>query len=371
MTEDTCRTDLAVFLPSLRGGGAERSLLAVANGIAERGFAVDLLLAAKEGPYLADIGPRLQVVDFGVRRVASALPGLASYLRRVQPVTLLSALPHANVIALLAARVSGVRTRRFISERNILTYGIHGSGSAEKWLLPGLVRLTYPWADRVIAVSSGVARDLAERLGLAAASISVVYNPVVTESLVRKSHESMDHPWFRSGEPPVILGAGRLVPQKNFSLLLDAFAAVRVRRAARLVILGDGQLRNELELAVRRFGLEDDVLMPGFVANPFKWMKGASLFVLSSDFEGLPGVLIQAMACGTPVVSTDCPSGPAEILEDGRWGRLVPVGDASRLSLAINAALDEVVHPDVQLRAAQFSDKHAIDGYVDVLGLRR
>ncbi|MGM0454151.1 MAG: glycosyltransferase [Thermodesulfobacteriota bacterium] len=176
-----------------------------------------------------------------------------------------------------------------------------------------LMRLFYPHVDGVIAVSKGVAEDLAVNIGMSRSSIDVVYNPVVTERLLREAAESCDHPWLKPGEPPVVLAVGRLTPQKDFITLLNAFAILRQSHKSRLLILGEGALRSALEAEIKKLDLVDFVQMPGFVDNPYPIMRASSLFVLSSAWEGLPNVLIQAMACGTPVVSTDCPSGPAEI----------------------------------------------------------
>ncbi|MFW6271975.1 MAG: glycosyltransferase, partial [Desulfosalsimonas sp.] len=182
-----------------------------------------------------------------------------------------------------------------------------------------------------------------------------------------KSMEPVDHPWFGADEPPVILGCGRLCAQKNFSLLICAFEKLRKKHDARLVILGEGPQREKLERLVQEMGMQNDILLPGFVNNPYAYMARASLFVLSSDWEGLPGVLIQAMACGAPVVSTDCPSGPAEILENGKWGRLVPPGNVNALTEAINAAIEEKSYPDVTKRAADFDADRAVERYLAVL----
>lgn len=361
------RRRLALFLPSLRGGGAERMMVQLANGFVERGYFVDLVLAKAEGPYLAEVRPDVQIVDLGCRRVLQSLPGLMRYLRRARPHALLSALNHANVIACLAHRLARVSTRLVISERNTLS--VSRPQNARGRLVPWFMRWTYPWADAVVAVSRGVADDLVRTIGISAERVQVIYNPVVDDDLLAKPKEPLDHPWFTDGAPPVVLGVGRITEQKDFQTLIRAFARVRAERPARLLILGEGELRPQLEALVHELGLQDDVALPGFVANPFPYMARAAVFVLSSRWEGLPTVLIEAMACGCPVVSTDCPSGPREILEDGRWGRLVPVGDVETLAEAIAATLDAKNHPDVARRAQDFSVDRAVEGYLRVLGL--
>ncbi len=251
---------------------------------------------------------------------------------------MLSALDTSNLTALWARRRAGVATRLVVSERNMLSCrAAHGPRRHRR--LPEQVRLFYPEADALAAVSDGVARDLAGLLGLPPDAVHTTYNPVLTPDLSRRAREPLHHPWLRTGQPPLLLAAGKLRPQKGFTTLLEAFARLRARRSARLLILGEGPLRRSLEARVRGLGLERDVALPGFARNPFAFMARCSAFVLASEWEGLPGVLIQALACGAPVVATDCPSGPREILEGGRHGTLVPVGDPAALALALERVL--------------------------------
>lgn len=361
---------IALYLPSLVGGGAEQISVTLANGFAERGFAVDLVLAEASGPYLKDVSSAVRIVDLGAKRVLFSLPALIRYLRRERPRAMLSGLHHANVVAVWAARWARTPTVLAVVEHNTLT-----ASSAYKRRripsMPWLMRRAYPRADAVVAVSKGVADDLAAAIGLPRERVHVIYNPIVTDELLTMSRQRVDHPWCAAGAPPVILAVGRLTEQKDFPTLIHAYARLRQRRSARLVILGEGEARDELEDLIAHLGLAEDVYLPGFVDNPFSWMRRARLFALSSRWEGLPSVLIQAMACGTQVVSTDCPSGPAEILEDGRWGRLVPVDDAEALAAAMDAALDEDedVHAAVEIRARDFAVEPSVLGYLKVLGL--
>ncbi|RTH32330.1 glycosyl transferase [Thermus scotoductus] len=357
---------LALFLPSLRGGGAERVMVHLARGFAERGFQVDLVLAKAEGPYLAEVPPSVRVVDLRASRVLFSLPGLVRYLRKERPHALLSALDHANVIVCLAHRLARVPSRLVISEHNTLSAS--RPQNARGRLLPWFMRWTYPWADAVIAVSQGVAEDLIHLTGLPREKIQVIYNPVVTPELFAKAREPLDHPWLASGEPPVILGVGRLTEQKDFPTLIRAFALVRAQRPARLMILGEGELRPQLEALVHELGLQDDVALPGFVENPYAYMARAAVFVLSSRREGFGNVLVEAMACGTPVVSTDCPSGPREILDHGKYGRLVPVGDVKSLAESILKAMDEPPYRDLS-RVAEFTLEKSLERYGAVLGV--
>lgn len=357
---------VAFFINSLRGGGAERVMLNLANGCAERGLKVDLLLAKAEGPYLTELHRSVRLVDLKAGRVRFSLPGLVRYLRRERPQALLSALDGANVVALWARSLAGVPVRTVVSVHTTVSESV--ARKRRQWV-PHALRLFYPRAEAIVAVSRGVADDLARLTGLPREKIQVIYNPVVTPELFVKAEEPLGHPWFAAGEPPVILGVGQLHEAKDFQTLIRAFALVRKKRVARLVILGEGEERPKLEALVRELDVEGEVALPGFVDSPFKYMKRAAVFVLSSRWEGLPSVLIEAMACGTPVVSTACPSGPEEILENGRWGRLVSVGDVDALAEAIILTLDDKNHPDVARRALDFGVQRAIDEYIRVLGL--
>jgi glycosyltransferase involved in cell wall biosynthesis len=258
------------------------------------------------------------------------------------------------------------------TERNTTTASTRRGTKWKRRYLPALLRRAYPMADAVVAVSDGVADHLARTTGLPRAAIRTIHNPVVGPDLPALAAEPVDHPWFRPGGPPVVLGVGRLVAQKDFPTLLRAFAAVRRRRPARLVILGEGTAaaRGALRSLAAELGCADDVDLLGFVANPFAYMARASAFALSSLHEGLPGVLIQAMACGCPVVSTDCPSGPAEILDGGRYGELVPVGDAEALGEVVLRALAAPPERDLlTARADLFSVDRAAARYEALLDL--
>ena len=360
---------LALFLPSLRGGGAERVMVNLAQGFVERGLQVDLVLAKAEGSYLSQVPPEVRVVDLGARRVLYSLPGLVRYLRQERPQAMLSALNHANIVAIWAKMLARVKMRLVVAEHNTLSRSTENAPSVRAKFMPFLIKAFYPYADAVVAVSRGVAEDLIARTGLPAEKIKVIYNPVVTPELFTKAEEPLDHPWFRPGEPPVILGVGRLTKQKDFPTLIRAFALVRKERLARLMILGEGEERPNLEALVRELGLEEDVALPGFVENPYKYMKRAAVFVLSSRWEGFGVVLVEAMALGTPVIATDCPSGPAEILEDGRWGRLVPVGDHKALAEAILQVLKEE-KVGASARALMFSVERILKEYTNVLGVK-
>lgn len=336
---------IALVTSSMDGGGAQRAIAKLAAGLAAAGQDVDLVLAHARGPCLAELPPQVRVIDLGAGRLATAVLPLARYLRRSRPRVVFSALDYVNVVAVLARAVSRSRVPLLVSERNTLSAAVaHTRRRSTRWM-PHLLRLAYPHADAVVAVSRGVADDLEALCGLPAGSVRVLDNPVVTPELAERRALPVEHPWLRDKQVPVVLAVGRLVPQKDFETLLEAFAAVRRQRPARLVILGEGPLRADLEKHCADLGVSADVSLPGFCANPYPAMAAADVFVLSSRFEGSPGALIEAMSCGTPVVATDCPSGPRELLAGGRHGRLVPVGDSAALAAGLEDALAGRVAP--------------------------
>lgn len=330
---------LAVFAPSMVGGGAERGAVKLAEGFAQRGFDVDLVLAAAEGPRLAEVPPEVRVVDLKARRVLTSLPSLARYLRREKPLAVASVLDHTNVVALWARKLAGYPGRVVVIEQNTLSVAAAHATRRRTKLMPRLVTRFYPWADYVVGVSAGVIEDLNQVATLDPEKVRVIFNPIVTDDLEEKALAPVDHPWFEDGSS-VFVAAGRLRPQKDFPTLLRAFAALRSRRSARLLVLGEGPERENLEALVEELGIGDDVQLPGATSNPYAYMARSAAFVLSSRWEGLPTVLVEALRCGVPVIATDCPSGSREILADGRYGTLVPVGDVEGLALAMEAALD-------------------------------
>lgn len=358
---------VAIFLPSLRGGGAERVMLYLVRGFAEKGYDVDLVLTKCEGPYLGEVPENVNVVNLNAGRVLTSLPALVRYLRRAQPEALLSAMDHSNIIALWAKRLARVRARVVVSVHTTLSMCVkHSNGRGR--LIPYIARWCYGWADGVVAVSRGVADDLSNTIDLPRERIRIIYNPVVVPELFELATEPVDHPWFRVGEPPVVLSVGRLTAEKDYPTLLRAFSLVIRARPVRLVILGEGEERAGLEAMVRHLGLEDVVSLPGFAKNPYAYMSKATVFVLSSAWEGFGNVLVEAMAVGTSVISTDCPNGPAEILENGKYGRLVPVGDAEALAEGIVATLDGPTNSEVlRHRAKEFAYNDIADQYLEIL----
>jgi glycosyltransferase involved in cell wall biosynthesis len=383
---------IAIYTASLRVGGVERFVINMSAEFARRGYSVDVVLASAEGPLLDQVHRDVRVINLKSRRVFASLPRLIRYLRSENPSALLTLQTHCNIVGILARKMVSGPPRLVVSECNAINARLGSKDRAaghnpahlvlsendalttrmyhltKESLLLRLTPYLYPQAQKIVAMSNGVADELRDLTGLDSEKIITIYNPIVAEELLAMADAPLDHPWFAAGQPPVVLSVGRLVPQKDHATLLRAFARLRDRRPARLLILGDGTERARLQSLTEQLGLGPDVAMPGFDTNPYRFMRRCAVFVLSSAWEGLGNALVEAMACGAPVVSTDCPSGPAEILQSGKFGALVSVGDDEALALAIEQALD---HPTageyLRSRAANFSVAASADAYLKVL----
>lgn len=406
-------TRIAFFIKSLQGGGVQRATTLLASELVRRGHEVDMVYCAGthggEDSFAALRDPAVRLVPLPeggelagrwaalrahpraaaylarpvllprkpVRAIAQ-LPALVAYLQACRPRALISATSQLNIAAVLARRLAGWRGRLLLTERTAPSALL--SPAATSWRarhLPALMAVLYSEADAIVAVSEALALDLARTAAIPRERIAAIYNPIVGDDVAAKTAEPVDHPWLAAASrEPVVLGMGRLEEQKDFPTLVRAFARLRRRRPARLVILGGARTpeqtasrRAELLELAQGLGVAADIDLPGFVTNPFAWLARASVFALSSRYEGLAAVIVQAMACGCPVVSTDCPVGPAEILDHGRLGRLVPVGDDAALATALAATLDEP--PPVaalRARAAGFTIDRAADRYLTLIG---
>lgn len=358
---------ISLFWGDLTGGGIEHVMITLAEEFLHRGVETDIILLQRKGELQGRLPPDARVFNLEAERLFESVPALAEYFRDHHPFALLSAAPYLNRVALFARVLAGVSIPIVISEHNVSP--IAGSNSfLPDWGLMQLTRQIYSLADRMIAASEAIAEGVSRSLELRREEFDIIYNPVVGPKTFELAEQSVDHPWFSDERQPVVLGAGRLVKDKGFSTLLRAFAQIRETRRARLAILGEGKKRPALEQEAKQLGVSDHVWMPGFVSNPMKYMADASVFVLSSKSEGLGNVLIEAMACGTPVVSTDCPGGPSEILEEGKYGKLVPVEDPTALATGIEAALDGDVEPAPRSALDRFRRDRVAEQYLNVLG---
>ncbi|MGQ0850066.1 MAG: glycosyltransferase [Actinomycetota bacterium] len=339
----------AVFAPDLAGGGAERAAVQLAGGLADHGNRVDLVVAGARGPRLSEIPPTVRLVDLGAKRVATSVPRLVRYLRREKPQAVASVLDHANIALLLARRLAGSKTRVVVIEQNNLSLASANGSTILDRMMPRLANRFYPWADAVVGVSAGVVSDLIGLLpDVPPDRFHVIFNPIVTPELHEKASAAVDHHWFQDGQS-VLVAVGRLRAQKDFPNLIEAFSRVRAERDVKLLILGEGSERAHLEELIVEKGLAGDISLPGYIDNPYAYLARARAFVLSSRWEGLPTVVVEALSCGVPVVATDCPSGPREILADGRYGHLVPVGDSAALAAALRQVLNgHAIKPPVE-----------------------
>lgn len=360
---------IVFFLPSLAGGGAERVSLNLAAGFRNHGHDVTLVLVHTTGPLYDDLPSGIRLVDLHCSRVLSAVFPLAGYLRRERPDVLIAAPDHANLPAAWAKILAGVNSAVVMTIHNYLSIVVRETPKLQEKLYPHLLRLFQGFAAHIVAVSKGVADDLARTAHIPRGRIAVIYNPVVRPVMQKLAAQPPALPW-PADDMPFILAVGRLSPQKDYPTLVRAFARLRETHTVRLLILGEGGERIKLDGLIKSLGLSGQVFMPGFDKNPYAFMANCGVFVLSSAWEGFSMVIAEALFCGAQVVSTDCPSGPAEILENGKFGRLVPIGDVPGLTKAMMDALDRPLPVEkLKARAADFSDETAVNHYLNLLGL--
>ncbi len=366
---------VSFLLLTLPTDGVSRVILNLAKGFVERGLKVDIVVLKAEGDALAWIPSGARVVELNAqtRGVGKLLYlfSLVRYLRKVQPASLIVCRDDIN-FGSIAKYLAMVSTQvLLISHTNLSQYLDYSSDDVKNSFSAYLLKRFlwfYGLADGIVAVSQGVADSLANLAGRPLKQVRVIYNPVVTPEVLAKAEEPVNHPWFAGGEPPVIVGVGRLQALKDFPTLIRAFALVRQHMPARLMILGDGEERQNLETLISELGLTSDIALPGFVSNPYAYMSKASVLAMSSLCEGFGNVIAEALACGTPVVTTDCPSGPAEILDFGKHGSLVPLADAEALAQAILTTITSPRNPEaLRQRAKLFSLDTVVDSYLKVL----
>ena len=358
---------VALFTGSMGGGGAERVMLDLAEGLSDRGLSVDLVLMHATGEYMHAVPNGVRIIDLNVRKLVTFVADFLRYVRRERPSIVLSTLLLPDMAALIAKVVFGKRMRLISRQATMFTDAL-GVASFRTRQYMRLVWLLLPVADQIVAISEGVSDDLGRRSSRTAEKTVTVYNPVVSTDINELSTCTLHHPWFLDAGTPTILSVGRLAPEKDYATLLRAFSEVVRSRPARLVILGQGPERESLLSLAAELDVAERFDLPGFDVNPFRYMARASAFVLSSRYEGFGNVLVQAMACGAPVVSTDCPSGPSEILGGGKWGRLAPVGDWRAMARAIEETLDDPIPAEeLKARASVYSVETSVDKYLELL----
>lgn len=370
----TTQPPLPLFVSFSGNGGVERMMLNLIREMLAIGVPIDLLAVLKKpsAELLQLEGSGFRLIDLGTRHTAMALPELVRYLKAEHPSALLVAKDRAIRTAVVARYLAGSNTRIVGRLGTNLSAALANKPKPLQWLRTAPIQFIYPSVDDIITVSEGVAEDALQLTGLPRERIHAIANPVITPLLYQQSLAEVDHPWFSDTSVPLILGAGRLTEQKDFATLLKAFAHVSKQRACRLALLGDGALRQSLETLAGEMGVSEHVWFGGFQTNPYAYMAKASLFVVSSRWEGTANVLTEAMALGIPVVATDCPSGPRETLAGGRFGKLVPVGDVDALAVAILETLAHPLEADT-LKAAvtEFTAERSARRYLEILGYTR
>lgn len=334
---------IAIFMQDVHFGGAERVNLQLAKGLLEKGHAIDLVLCRNRGELMPEIAAGINVVDLGVERPILSFWKFRAYLLSAKPNAVLSALNQPNIAAAWAKALSGGKQRLVMAVHNVLTDAARNTPTLRLKLMPYFVRSFAKYADYVATVSESSRQDFIRLTGLSADRVVTAYNPTLTPAIYEKMNAPVDHPWLKDGGAPIILGCGRMEAIKGFDTLIKSFAEARKNRHLRLMIAGDGPEMENLKALANTLSVQDDVAFLGFQPNPYPYMKACPVFALTSVYEGLSGVLIEALACGASVVATNSKSGNREILQDGRLGRLPPVGDVPAIAEAILRSLDNPI----------------------------
>ncbi|MCG8489795.1 MAG: glycosyltransferase [Chromatiales bacterium] len=362
---------IACFLATSGHSGVDRLAKNLLPGMAEAGYQVDLLKIHNHGPELNHPLPEnLRVVEFKAKHVYPALPELVRYLKKYRPEVLLSDKDRVNRTALLANALSGNRARVAVRSGTTVSKNLASRSRFDRFVQRNSMRYLYRHADTILVPSHGAADDFADYIGIERSRIQVVPSPIITPRFYQRLNQPLDHPWFKPGQPRVILGVGELCRRKDFTTLIRAFARLKDRYDCRLMIVGEGRARERLEAEVKKLGLEQRVSLPGFVDSPYPYMKASALFVLSSLWEGLGAVLVEALAAGTPVASTSCPSGPEELLGDLPGEPLAAPGDVEGLAEAMARQLDNPLSAEqLQAAAAPYTLENSVANYLRALGL--
>jgi glycosyltransferase involved in cell wall biosynthesis len=359
---------ITFLLPTLGGGGAERMMKNLAFAYLQLGYNIEFVLCKKEGVYIAEIDSRIKIIELGTYHVLPTALRFRKYLTKSKPDYIISAQEYTNAAAVLANILNCRQSKVLASVRCQITDGLKGLSILNRFYVKSLIRLFYPRADVLVAISEGVARDVSKISGIPLSSIKVIYNPAFDESIIELSQSiEYTHEWLESKMSKVIIGVGRLMDQKDFITLLKAFRQLLSQNYDyKLLILGEGKEKANLEDFIGRNNLSGSIKILSFAKNPFPYIRKADVLVLPSKYEGFGNVLVEAMACGTQVVSTDCPSGPAEILNKGEFGFLTPIGNEKEMSKAIIKAIREPIERSVLLkRAKEFDVNYIAKLYLD------
>ncbi len=345
---------VCLFFPSYGDGGVERMTVNLAHGFSDAGIRVDFIVPHQTAPYLSALQHKVNFIT-PPANTSQHLHWLVRYLDSSHPDVLMPLKQQAAICAIKAKKQSRAETKIVVRTGTALAsrFALRGTFFLTRWFKSRKLKHYYQQADGHITVALGSRKELHELIQIPEEAITVIKNPVITPALLKLQHATIDHPWFAPSSAPLIMGMGGFRTQKDFSTLINAFARLRGSRPCRLLLAGKGRQRKRLLKLCHQLGIQDDVCFPGFIDNPYPWLKRADLFVLSSLWEGSPNVLTEALALGTPVVATDCISGPGEILQDGKYGELVPLGDPQTMSDAMARALDKPLSREQLAEAAR------------------
>lgn len=363
---------IAIFASTSGHSGVDRAMQNLIPELCARGFLVDQLKVRRHGPKLSFTHPNYRVIDLGTSHTYSAVFAIARYLKHNTPDVMLSDKDRVNRTALAARWLSGTQTKLVFSSGTTISIDLSHRGAVERAIQRWSMRYLYPKAQRVIVTCKGVADDMSDYTGLARDKIHVVESPVIPDTLLTTTPAAPDHPWLKEKTSAVILGVGELSDRKDFATLIRAFAQLQCEPSPRLIILGKGKKKDELVTLCDELGVSERVDFPGHVPDPYAFMAHANVFAFTSRWEGLGFVLIEALAMGCPVVSTDTPSGPSEILQDGKFGPLVPVGDVTQLARELEKIIAQPPKKTWLQQAAQpYTVSAAADAYLRAFGLPR
>ncbi|MBT3670469.1 MAG: glycosyltransferase [Bacteroidetes bacterium] len=324
------------FIPTLEGGGAERVFLNLAREFIGLGHSVDIVLKEKTGELLPLVPQEIRIISLKSSRMFATLIPLINYLKKEKPDILISGLELPNTIASLASLLTNLETTFILTFHSIISE--LSISSPKRNIEKGFARLLYPVADQYVAVSKAVAKDIVQFYRLPSEKINVIYNPVPVQEIQKLAKEPVDHPFYQSGSP-IILGIGRLVSGKNFDILINAFSQLQGNHNAKLIILGEGEMRTSLEMLIEDLDIKKDVALIGFEKNPYKFLSKAKVFVHTSSTEGFGLVLVEALAAGCPVISVNNSGGTLEVLDYGKYGRMVPTGNIEKLTKTIGSII--------------------------------
>lgn len=364
---NTTKPSYVFFVPSLEGGiGRITTLLAL--GMQAEGKKVEVWSASKASGYAFELQQKVKVRYIGKGSVRSSIFSLSRALKKYSPTSLISASFHANCVAIFVSIFTKTKTNFAIADHPSLDSALKEFSLIKRIMWMFLIFILYRFADKHIAVSKGVANAMSKFGRIKMSNISILPNPVITDKIFTDASVKINHPFFQNNKP-VFLYVGRLSYEKDVSNLLYSFKKVQESIASHLIIIGDGPDRKDLEQIAKKINISDKISFLGHQDNPYPYFLQSDLLVLSSTREGLPTVLIEALALGLKVVSTDCPSGPSEILDNGTYGTLVKLGDSNAFAESIVSTLNSSTPKVPKSELEKYTVKSAVLNYIKTLNI--